>query len=103
MGNTTVTGGGVRPTSHFSSSSLSYRPSNSGGLSSGGFGGNGGSSGDSIDFTDFIVTPDEMDIYKQGTVTGSLGIEGAELPKPDTRPWYEKAWDSNSWRFRRCR
>ena len=94
MGNTTVTGGGVRPTSHFSSSSLSYRPSNSGGLSSGGFGGNGGSSGDSIDFTDFIVTPDEMDIYKQGTVTGSLGIEGAELPKPDTRPWYEKAWDS---------
>ncbi len=94
MGNTTVQGGGAHPTSHFSSTSISYRPSNASGLSNGGFGGNSGGSGDSIDLMDFIVTPDEMDIYEASEVTGSLGIKGAELPKPDTRPWYEKAWDS---------
>ena len=93
MGNTTIQGGGARPTSHFSSTSISYRPSNASGLSNGGFGGNGGGSGDSINLMDFIVTPDEMDIYEASEVTGSLGIEGAELPKPDNRPWYEKLWD----------
>ena len=87
MANGEISGGGVRPTSHFTSTSMSYRPSNSVGLSSGGSSGNGGTSGDSIDFTDYIVTPDDMELYKSKEVTGSLGIEGSEIKE---KSWIEK-------------
>ena len=36
-----VNGGGIHPSSHFSSTTMSYKPSNSAGLSSGGLGGSG--------------------------------------------------------------
>ena len=84
-----VNGGGVRPTIHFSSTSLSYRPSNSNGLTTKGSNGNGSTSKDTIDLIDYIVTPEEMEGYATKEINDSLGIEGAESTEQRKLSWLE--------------